>query len=146
MAFWSDRLPRRPDPGAARVVEACEWLLAGRYVELCEREGVAVPGWAWVNLLAHGGPRDLVAARHPSATGAVDAPSGAWRQARAFLCSEVLGRTGPDAARLVQLQSQALVPLELQLMAVPGHHACRSPARLADAVLRALRHHDASRR
>lgn len=144
MAPWSNLVPWTRDPSPGRLVQECEWLLAGRYVELREREGAPVPRWAWANLLAHGAVRDLSAARHPSAVAALGETTGRWRQARAFLCGEVLDRSGPDGDRLAALQAQVLVPLELQLMTLDGGLGAETPARFVDAVLRALRRHDAA--
>lgn len=53
MAPWSKLVPWTRDPSPGRLVQECEWLLAGRYVELREREGAPVPRWAWANRLAH---------------------------------------------------------------------------------------------
>jgi hypothetical protein len=113
---------RPPHPGkqARTLIEECEAFLSGRYVELCEFRGDAVPVWAWLNLLAHGTDDDLrtVAAQRASAD--------RWRQARTFLAGELLdlvdlaGAGGPS---LPLLQRDALVPFELDLISCPGASA-----------------------
>jgi hypothetical protein len=128
MAMW------KRERVTALLVEDCESVLAGTYVERLVDAGAPVPPWAWVSLLAHGTAQDLYRARHPSSARA-GGEAALWWQARAHLATVVL-----DAARrtpLATLQAAVLVPLELQLMA-EGLEGPSTPGELVDVVLAAL--------
>lgn len=120
----------------AELVADCEAFLLGHFADRLEAQSVAVPVWAWTNLLAHGTEHELRAEMF--ATGAAVHRSNEWHAARAYLTGEVL-----DAAErlgtLGALQSAALVPLELTLAsrADVGSWNCRQ---WVDAVRAALAH------
>ncbi|MHB1504096.1 MAG: hypothetical protein ACYCTL_08110 [Acidimicrobiales bacterium] len=131
-------------PGAGQLVAECEAFLSGGYAECLEDLGLAVPGWAWTNLLAHGTEDDirragsLVGSSRPTA-------ASKWREARSYLAGEVTGLLDAGCCGLRELQGSVLVPLELRLASgmVPDD---RSPSRLAGTVLGALRQHQARKR
>lgn len=127
---------------AAELVSDCEAFLRGRYAERLEGQRVAVPVWAWTNLLAHGNESDL----QEEAAGARAGESGTmgWRWARAHLASELLAAIGPDRT-LPQIQSQVLVPLELSLA---GRSAVQHWDRRTwlETVRAAIRAHRSTRR
>lgn len=117
------------------VADECDAFLAGRYLELLERNDALIPQWAWMNVLAHGTVTDLV---QVSASDAAprDRLTQAWADARGYLAAEVL-----DAARragsLLTLQRRALVPLELEL-ASHARVPVRRPADWVGMVMAAL--------
>lgn len=116
---------------ARALVEECEALLSGTYVELCEWRGDPVPVWAWINLLAHGTADQLRAVTIQHARG------GRWYHARDFLAGELLDRADAGRLRLPEFQQDVLVPLELELMSCRGVNRWQ-PGQLADITLRAL--------
>lgn len=126
---------------AAQSAADAAAFLNGRLVERAERLKVAVPVWAWTNLLAHGSRQDLV-----TESGRVwsrwDCSVGVqWRRARSYLAGEVLLYAGPYGS-LAEVQRVVLVPLELSLAATPEVADWR-PSRWALAVESALtqQHH-----
>ena len=78
-------LARRHERGLSReMVGECEAFLLGRYVEHLESRSLAVPVWAWTNVLAHGTSDDLRRTADDSRVGPVDTRNGAqhaptWR-------------------------------------------------------------------
>ena len=93
------------------LADECAAFLTGTLTDRWEADGMAVPIWAWTNLLAHGS-RDMIA-------GAVSRPSRhrlltrCWWIARAQLADLILETT--DSASLGDLQESLLIPLELEL-------------------------------
>lgn len=120
------------------VVAECEAVLSGRYAEHLEDRQRRVPGWAWLNLLAHGTAEDLQSANGRGGPAATQR----WRDARAYLAGEVLGAVAPGGATLGNLQRDVLVPLELRL-ASPERTSVPTPGELVSCLLAAL---DAYRR
>jgi hypothetical protein len=96
------------------MVEECEAFLRGRYVEHLESRALAVPVWAWTNLLAHGTSDDLRQAAAGSQVGPVSTRD--WRAARAYVAAELLEAT-VRGQPLGATQRELLVPLELRLAA-----------------------------
>lgn len=99
---------------AVELVADCEAVLLGHYADRLEARSVAVPVWAWTNLLAHATEQELHAEMLSSCGGGDR--SGEWHAARAYLVAEVLEAAG-RVGSLEALQSAALVPLELDLAA-----------------------------
>jgi hypothetical protein len=93
------------------LADECAAFLSGTLTDRCEADGMAVPIWAWTNVLAHGS-REMIAY-------AVSRPSRhrlltrCWWIARAQLADLILEMT--DGASLSDLQESVLVPLELEL-------------------------------
>lgn len=126
---------RRRRKEALQLPVEAEAFLEGHYAEYCALRAEAVPVWAWTNLLAHGGERELQAeSRAPSSRPTLaELP---WRQARSSLAAEVL-ECAEQHCPLPSLQQEVLIPLELALAAdrcVPKW----SPSRWASAVHTAL--------
>ncbi|MGC8470828.1 MAG: hypothetical protein ACP5PM_00820 [Acidimicrobiales bacterium] len=107
------KLARRHERALSReVVEDCGAFLLGRYAEELESRSLAVPVWAWTNVLAHGTPTDLRRTADDSRVG--PGSTREWRAARAYVAAELLEATARDQS-LAETQRQHLVPLELQL-------------------------------
>lgn len=120
--------PRHARANGAELVEECEAFLGGRYAELLESRGRRVPVWAWINVLAFGTPHALRQVAND------DVGGDAWRQARAFLASEVLGLVEHGSVSLAEVQRDIFIPLELDIV------SCRTtsewnPGEFAAAVL-----------
>ena len=108
-------LARRHERGLSReMVGECEAFLLGRYVEHLESRSLAVPVWAWTNVLAHGTSDDLRRTADDSRVGPVDTRE--WRAARAYVAAELLEATARGQS-LAETQRQLIVPLELRLAA-----------------------------
>lgn len=106
-------LARNRDAGRRReMVADCEAFLLGRLAERLEDQGVAVPVWAWTNLLAHASEGELRAEITAAPQGRPDTRD--WHRARAFLAAEVLS-VADARASLVDLQERCLRPMELDL-------------------------------
>ena len=113
------------------LVQDCEALLDGHYVERLIAVGLPVPPWAWMNLLAHGSEADLRRAGggmagHPS-VGLRD-----FHEARARVAADVLA-VAAEVGSLSALQAAVLVPMELAMADTPGCR-CWSATRWEHAV------------
>jgi hypothetical protein len=127
------RRDRRGDTSS--MIQDCEAMIEGRYVERLEASGLSVPSWAWMNLLAHATDEVL---RH-AAEGRPMWRRGrheVWRRARAYLASEILD-IASDPGTLRTVQAQVLVPLELEMMLRRGT-APRAPGKWVAWVLSAI--------
>lgn len=93
----------------------CEAFLAGRYHELLTgNRGQALPGWAWINPLAHADYAELE--RLANLSPGPDDPLAFL----SYLADEVLLRTSGDDVALRRIQHDGLVPLELELLHHPS--------------------------
>ena len=93
------------------LADECAAFLTGTLTDRWEADGLAVPIWAWTNLLAHGSTEMIEYAvtrpgRHRLLT-------RCWWIARAQLADLILEIT--DRTSLSELQRSVLVPLELEL-------------------------------
>lgn len=87
-------------------------FLEGRLVEFYTFKGRPRPAWVALNRLAHADRSELVALVGGDRRGRLRAP---WATTERFVAARVLAHA-PTPARLDQLQSQVLVPLELALV------------------------------
>lgn len=120
---------------AGELVEECQAFLAGHLVEEVERHAGLIPIWAWMNLLAHGSPRELWVERatlHPGGSVA----EASWHEARSYLAGEILDAAA-GTGDLTELQARVLVPLELQL-AVVADTTVWEPGQWVELVQRVL--------
>lgn len=111
----------RRTPPRDGLAEECTAFLIGRYADLLSTDGMPVPVWAWLNLLAHGTQDELRRAACDLAT------CDGWAQARAFMAGEVCDAIDSGPAILDQLQRHVLVPLELEVAACPSASRWSSP-------------------
>lgn len=106
---------RRRRGRSDELAEESEALLAGRYHELLlGNHGQALPGWAWMNPLAHAECAELKRLANLSPNR--DDPLAFL----SYLAHEVLLRTGEDDKAIRQIQHDTLVPLELALLRQAG--------------------------
>ncbi len=131
--------PRRVShrfPGALgrRLNEDVEAFLRGGYAEYLEDRSETIPVWVWTNLLAHGTEADVRRASGDMRTAGLTCQ---WRDARAYLATELLAAVEREHGSLAELQRRALIPLELELAAWPGVTNW-SPQHLVTAVLAGL--------
>ena len=117
--------PRRskagaPSEDASLLITATEAFLSGNYANHLRSHRRDVPGWAWLNAIAHG---DLANVREtqrlthvlPSVSGIVGVERS-WVYAQDVLRRDLLTIVQGDQRRLKLLQLSILVPLELRLM------------------------------
>jgi len=97
------------DSGLADEVAA---FLAGRVVDRYAAQGRLAPTWAALNRLAHGDREELL----DVAAGAVRSSTQRWATTERFVAARILAQATTQA-RLEALQSQVLIPLELQFIA-----------------------------
>lgn len=115
--------------------QECEAFLDGTLAEFWDDRGVAVPVWAWTNLLAHGTAALI--------TETVSRPyrnrrfSRSWRIARSYLASEVFELVDPEYT-LEDMQAAVLLPIELE-MASSLEVSRWTPRQWVDAVDEAIR-------
>ncbi|MGH8979896.1 MAG: hypothetical protein ACRDWE_02590 [Acidimicrobiales bacterium] len=114
---------------AAAVLAEAGALLEGRAADVYAGHGVPIPGWTWLNALAHRPPEAILAM-------GIDCPGEVWSEAATKIAVE-LRRVGPaDAAAI---QTTVLLQAELDAL----RHVHGTP----EAVVRAVRRHlETSRR
>ena len=123
------------DAGYGTIARESEAFLLGSLVEYWDDRGIAVPVWAWMNLLAHGTARQVgECVFRPDKPRRV---GRSWRVARSYLAFEVLDLTDVEFT-LAELQSSVLIPLELEMAARPDA-AGWTPRQWVDLVEDALR-------
>lgn len=109
-----------PSPQAVLLVRECEEFLGGRFALRLADAEMPVPGWAWVNLLAHGDSRLLhslaALARAPWAQDGTED----WGHVTVVLAQRLCKVAGDVDAELGAVQRGALVPLELEMLHDPG--------------------------
>lgn len=115
------------------VGEECEEFLAGHLTEYLTVVGRPIPGWAWLNRVAHVRRDELILL----ASGGFPTDPPAWRRALACLARAVLDQGEVDGG-LDEIQRRLLIPLELQLIGEPGGNTL-SPSQLIDRVLTELK-------
>ena len=97
---------------AAGVGDECEAYLAGRLAYHLQAHGRPVPPVAWLNTVVHATPAELAVLSNELDRGV---PAVAWRRAVGYLARSLLERSRETGRPLDQLQSELLVPLELEL-------------------------------
>jgi hypothetical protein len=121
---------RRSAPG---VGDECEAFLSGRFALHLLSTGQLMPSWIGLNRLAHGTIDDVVAVSSRSGGNLAVSDSA---KAIAYLADTVLDLIGGDAGRLQALQSDVLVPVELELAA--DWFRRREPAEIISTVVAKL--------
>jgi hypothetical protein len=119
--------------GCGTIVVECEAFLEGTLAEYWDEKGMAVPPWAWLNLLAHGSENQIRASiASPSRPRRA---SRSWRTARAYVAYALL--TLVDAENtLADMQRSLLIPLEFQMADLPDlRWSPRQWVDMLDAVL-----------
>jgi hypothetical protein len=117
--IWRKR-DSRPERAAAvhpaaltvGVGEECEAYLAGRLAYYFQAHGRPVPPVAWLNTVVHATPAELAVLSNELNRGV---PALAWRRAVGYLARSLLERSRETGRPLDQLQTELLVPLELEL-------------------------------
>ncbi len=93
-----------PSTDGAHLVEECEAFLEGHWANVLDAFGQPVSPLAWLNVLAHGSIPDIIAASHW-------VPSEEVHEMTVATLS-----VGRSDSLLRDLQSAALIPLELELL------------------------------
>jgi hypothetical protein len=123
--------------GDGLVIESAAFL-NGTLAEQWEAQGLKVPPWGWINLLAHGSEERIAESIHRPYRHHLLARK--WWIARSELAEVVLEVTKRSSS-LSELQNTVLIPLELHMSSHP--EACRWNYRQwVDTVTSALRQHD----
>ena len=103
--------------GGDGVAGDTEAFLSGRLLERAHQLGEPweIPGWYWLNAVAHGTPERL--AQLATEDGGDERPGVrlSYPAARRMLARDVLLAGGGSVAHLEQIQRQLLVPLELDI-------------------------------
>jgi hypothetical protein len=98
------------------LVQECEAFLNGSLAEYLDDRGLVVPVWAWTNLLAHGGPEQIIeCVSSPKQTRRSDRD---WSVAQSLLAFEIFDLLEAGYP-LEELQQDVLIPLELEMASRP---------------------------
>ena len=121
-----------------QLVRETECFLGGRYAYDLWARGLAVPDWAWVNVVAHA-PHGLLAALAATEQSECDQAGelGKWQEAMAFLARQILATATRTGQRLDVIQRKVALRLELDQYKEAGEGTL-GPQELVDAVLSAL--------
>jgi hypothetical protein len=124
------------------LIGECEAFLSGRLSHHFAQHHQAVPGWAWLNVLAHGGEGQIVALVDDDRRSSPG--ERAWRQALVYSAAEVTASAQATGASLDEIQRAVLVPLELDLIAEHGDRL--DPGKMVGALLDRLDRYRAGQR
>jgi hypothetical protein len=150
-----------PDSDAVRLIAETETFLLGDVLEHLQRSGGTIPGWAWLNVFAHGDLRRIRYARHSCSAHEAEILSWqeevwivrdpiedfwreanraleTWWSAERILADEILELVDEDDEALSLVQQRALVPLELRWLNAREDEA-PSPYELVQSTRAALR-------
>lgn len=138
---WLRNTYRSADPlaSAAPEVEAAvldeAWaVVAGRAAaDVYVVRGRPVPGWAWLNVLAHGSPSQLADLTRLAPPYQRLPPVGSWARAVRDIAAQLVRI---DETELAAIQAALFVPAELELLA--GRSLPGGPSQLDRAVHRYL--------
>ena len=109
------------------------------------RSGSAIPGWAWLNVLAHGTEDQITSLADPSSS-RHDAHFGAdWQSVLALLAVETLGLARTTGRPVAEIQRSILVEVELAL-AGEGRKRWLGPNEVVGRTMAALHGHPSDRR
>jgi hypothetical protein len=115
-----DAVDREFERASSRLISETEAFMAGEFAGRLRRLNATVPGWARLNLLAHGDLQGLRLTRRLAlagrATTLADLTEELWGSAQRVLARELIELVGSDPRLLADVQRRVLVPLELQLM------------------------------
>jgi hypothetical protein len=121
---------------ASGILNEASALIEGDYLEYLLASRQPIPGWAWLNPLAHRSvPRVVQMAR--TATAGID-PEG-WSGALCSLAADVV-HIGQTVEGVERLQREALMPFELELLAGQWRWPS-SPSELVTMVESVLEQH-----
>ncbi len=121
--------------------EECQTFLDGTYLLYLAANDKPVPGWVWINRLAHAEPYDIEALADGTDSSMKALPGRAqWHGAVSFLATELLGVASAAHATVEQIQREVLVPLELQL-AGENRRRWLGPDYVVSRALAALHNH-----
>jgi len=121
----------------ADIVLEAECLLAGRSLETSALRTRRVPTWALLGILAHRDHEGLLRLR----TQAMARHPASWEATLGYLPTELLAHA-PSERALLQVQREALIPLQLRLLNRDSFNSeTATPTSLASLVLEALHRH-----
>lgn len=114
-----DRGDRTPSADGTESTGSIEAFLVGDYLGYSRLREEVVPGWARLNVFAHGGLHEICQIRDslPLRSGVIaDQCEATWAAARRVLAAELLQLVDNDPQMLMRVQTAVLVPLELELI------------------------------
>jgi hypothetical protein len=133
--MWAPGSRRRKDEAgdAPGVSLDCERVLDGSYLDWVCAGGGPVPCWAWLNKLTHCARSELslIAARPLAMQNRPELHS--WARTVSFLALELARSSARSGRDIADLQHEALLPLEVELMG-----ATFGPSELTRRVLGAI--------
>lgn len=111
---------------SSRLIAEAEAFLLGGYANYLRQRGATVPGWAWVNLFAHGDLHGIRQIRRSltcrSAVAFSNSSECYWRYAQWALAKELLKLVDDDPELLCRVQRAVLVPLEFHLIYIETYY------------------------
>lgn len=135
--MWKLGRSRQQSPEAT-VVAGAEAFLSGTSARHLRRRRSDVPGWAWLNTLAHGDAFRIVEiASGCGPDRSWRAGTRRWRQALVFIASQMLESSGGRPSAVGEIQMGVLQPLEERMMR-GDPEAPRTPEQLVAAALSAM--------
>jgi hypothetical protein len=110
--------PAKSAADSSLLIAETEAFLSGEYANYLRSLQRGVPGWAWLNGLAHGGLPGLRETQRSTRilSSAMRVADRSWYEAQTILGRDLLWIVKGDPRRLTFIQQSILVPLELRLM------------------------------
>lgn len=127
----SDPLVSAAPEAEAAVLDEAWAVVAGRAAaDVYIVRGRPVPGWAWLNVLAHGSPSQLADLAAPYRR---KPPAGSWARGARDIAAQLVRI---DETEIAAIQAALFVPAEIELLA--GRGLPGGPSQLDRAVHRYL--------
>jgi hypothetical protein len=114
-----DRGDRTLSADGTESTRSIEAFFVGNYLGYARLREEVVPGWARLNVFAHGDLREIRQIRDPLLLRSeviADQCEATWTAARRVLAAELLQLVDNDPEMLTRVQRAVLVPLELELI------------------------------
>ena len=134
---WKERLEATR---AHQLIRECECFLTGRYAFMRHSQGLSVPDWAWLSVLAHAPAQQLVtyAAQVERKRVRTRTPLQ-WQGVVALLAQELLITAEITGCSVEELQRSVLLGMELECSRPRVGLTATDPRRMFAEVQRALR-------
>jgi hypothetical protein len=141
MRIWYRRRRNKGAEDPRYVATECEAFLQGTYVEYLRSTGSIIPGWAWLNVLAHSTEGEIRCLSDSIAP--LDdalAHEAQWQSLQCFLAGETLGLASATGRSVAEIQRSILVDVELAL-AREGERRQLTPSYVVGRTMAAIHGH-----
>jgi len=136
---WERSRDRRLESQARQLVNECESFLVGRYPSVLRAQGLPVPEWAWLSMLAHA-PVDRLVTQNAGVRRRQigDHLTVLWLGAVALLAQELVMVADRTGCSVEELQHAVILNVELNWRRPLFGASVMGPSRFVEEVRQAL--------